>query len=274
MNNTFRDQIQPRYTEVLYNLLRNDMTKELIDQALSDYPLYQAVSPRKYGIPNIIPTREQLNKKILDYYKYREIAFETPFRFFDELRIAMNEIMPKYNQLMFSTDQDYDIKFNVDYKRTLERNRAADRSSSDSSSSTGHSAGTASDTQTTSASTENNVKNVHSETPQNDISVANTGIDNVSYADDITWNKATGSDSGSSTGNSSSSSDSTMSGTTNSQGQENEDETTEERTFGNYGATTTQSLIAAYRDLIVNIEQQIINDPRIAELFMQVYSPN
>ena len=263
MNNTFRDQIQPQYTEVLYNLLRNDMTKELIDQALSDYPLYKAVSPRKYGIPDIVPTREQLNKKILDYYKYREIAFETPFRFFDELRIAMNEIMPKYNQLMFSADQDYDIKFNVDYKRTLERNRAADRSSSDSSSSTGQNSATSTDSQDTTAYT----KNIMSQTPQNDISVANTDIDNVSYADQIDWGKNTAN----STGNGSSTSNSTLSGSTNSQGQENEDETTEERTFGNYGATTTQSLIEAYRELIVNIEQEIINDPRIAELFMQVY---
>lgn len=267
----YYDEIQPRYTEVLYNLLRNPQTREMIDQAMSTYPIYEAVSPRKYGIPNVVPTREELNKKILDHYKYREIGFETPFRFFDELEIALNEIMPKYNQLMFSADQDYDIKFNVDYTRTIERNRDANRESQDSSSSTGQNTATAQDTQTSSASTENNVKNVDSKTPQSDISVANTDIDHVSYADEITWNKATGSDSGNSTGNSSSSSNSSLSGTTNSTGTENEDETTEEKTFGNYGVVSAQDLIMKYRETILNIEQMIIEDPRITELFMNVY---
>lgn len=271
MSSRFYDEIQPRYTEVLYNLLRNESTRPLIDQALSSYPIYVAVSEHKYGIPNTIPTREELNKKILDFYKYREIAFETPFRFFDELEIAMNEIMPRYNQLMFSADQDYDIKFNVDYKKTIERNRDLSREGKDTSSSTGNNTANAQDTQTSNASTETNTKNVHSETPQNDISVANTGIDQVSYADDITWNKANGSDSGTSTGTSSSSSNSTLSGTTNSEGKENEDETSEERTFGNYGVVSAQDLIMKYRDTILNIEQMIIEDPRIAELFMQVY---
>lgn len=267
----YNHDIQARYTEVLFNLLKHPEAKAAIDEALSTYPLYEAVSERKYGIPNIIPTREELNKKILDHYKYYEIAFETPGRFIDELEIAMNEIMPTYNQLMFSADQDYDIKFNVDYKRTIERQREADNTNSGTSQSTGSNTATAQDTTTTSAQTESNSKNVHSETPANDISVANTGIDQVSYADDITWNKTNNSDSGSSNGQSSSQSNSTLNGTSTGESNTTEDETTEERTFGNYGATTTQSLIAAYRDLIVNIEQRIIEDPRIKELFMTIY---
>ena len=82
---------QPRYTEVLINLMENEQTKPLINNALSTYPLYVSTSQHEYGIPNIIPTREELNKKILNYYKYREIGFETVGRFLDELEISMNE---------------------------------------------------------------------------------------------------------------------------------------------------------------------------------------
>ena len=57
--------IQARYTEVLYNLLKNNRTKQLIDEKMSTYPLYVSTSKHEYGIPNIIPTRKELNNKIL-----------------------------------------------------------------------------------------------------------------------------------------------------------------------------------------------------------------
>lgn len=271
--------MEAKYTVTLYELLENEQTKELIDKALSTYPLYESQSEHKYGIPNIVPTREQLNKKICDYYKYREIGFETVGRFLDELEIAMKEIMPKYNQILFSTDQDYDIKFNVDYKRQIDRDRNEDRTdrrnSTDTSESTGNNTATTTESTNTTANVENYNKQVHSETPQGEIGTANTGIDNVQYADDIKWNKDNNSETGTSTGTSSSQSNSTLNGTTQneteSSGDTKEKETTEERTFGNYGATSTQTLISQYRDLIVNVEQEIINDPRIQELFMLVY---
>ena len=113
--------VTPRYTEVLCNLMEDQKAKAKIEEALSSYPLYKSTSKREFGIPNIIPTREELNKKIINNFKYREIGFETPGRFIEELKIAMEEIMPKYNQLYFSADQDYNIIYNVDYKKTISR---------------------------------------------------------------------------------------------------------------------------------------------------------
>ena len=60
-----------RYTEVLYNLLNNPQSKKAIDEAMSEYPMYEPENPITY---TIMPTREELNKRILDYYKYREIG--------------------------------------------------------------------------------------------------------------------------------------------------------------------------------------------------------
>ena len=69
-----------KYTVVLNRLLADPATKERIDQALSTYPLYEKKSKQEY-IPAYIPTREELNAKILRHYKYREIGFETVGRF-------------------------------------------------------------------------------------------------------------------------------------------------------------------------------------------------
>lgn len=255
--------IYARYTEVLYNLLNNEQTRALIDEKMSTYPLYVSTSKQEYGIPNIIPTREELNKKILDYYKYREIGFETVGRFLDELEISLNEIMPYYNQLFFSADQDYNIIYNVDYKRTIDR----DLSGNTTSTSTGETTSNSSDSNTTSTTTNLYNKNVESDTPQSQLGITNKQIDSVDYANKVTWNKDTTEQSGTSTGTATTTADSTASGS----GTNKEIESTLETTKGNFGVVSAQDLIKKYRELIINIEQMIINDPRITELFMLIY---
>ena len=254
--------IGAKYTVVLKDLLDSPSMKQAIDKALSTYPLYEKKSKEEF-IPSIIPTREQLNKKILDHYKYREIGFETPGRFIDELEIAMNEIMPYYNQIMFSLDQDYDIKFNVDYKRETN----IKRDSKDNFSNEGSNQTSANDKNTTNASINNYNKHVNSQTPQNELSVGETDIDTLKYADNMSFNKDTNTENGETRGESSSNSVSGSSGNTNSE--QNEQST--ERILGNYGQVSIQSLISSYRDLITNVEQRIITDRRITELFMNVF---
>ena len=164
--------------------------KLILDNKMSTYPLYKSTSKHEFGIPNIIPTREELNKKILDYYKYREIGFETVGRFLDELEIALNEIMPYYNQLFFSADQDYNVIYNVDYIRTIDRNK------DNTSVSRQNSTTSANQNTTTTGNTTTYAKDISSDTPQSNISTANTDIDHVDYANNISWNKTNGSDSG------------------------------------------------------------------------------
>lgn len=247
--------IQARYTEVLYNLLNNQRVKSKIDEKMSTYPLYQSTSQHEYNIPNIVPTREELNNKILNYYKYREIGFETVGRFLDELETSLKEIMPYYNQLFFSADQDYNIIYNVDYKRTIDR-------TNDRTNNTNTSATTNSETNTN-GNSESWDKSVTSDTPQSELSITNRNIDNVNYANNVNWNHTSAEDSGTTEGNS----------TTTGTGRETENtvEGTVETTKGNFGVTSAQDLIKKYREIIINIEQQIINDPRIQELFMLVY---
>lgn len=247
--------IQARYTEVLYNLIKNDMTNNAINKAMSTYPLYVSTSKREYGQPNIIPTRDELNKSILSYYKYREIGFETVGRFLDELETALIEIMPYYNQLFYSADQDYNMIYNVDYKRTIDRNLDANNKVNTES--------TAQDESTTNSETENFGKTIKSLTPQNSLNISNKNIDSVTYGDEASWNK----DSATSEANSIGSSESNV----NSNAENKENEFTLETTKGNFGVVSAQDLIKKYREIVINIVQQIINDPRITELFMLIY---
>lgn len=237
--------IPARYTEVLDNLLRNEDAKDAIDQAMSTYPLYET-NPnltKVYGTAYKVPTRKELNDKILNFYRFREIGQETFGRWLFELETALNEIMPKYNQLFYSADQDFNPIYNVDYKKTI----IGEQNANTNSTSTGNDSST----------NEEFTKSVNAKTPQDLLNISNTGIDSVNYADDASWGKASGSTTGTNT----------TTGNTSSNGSNSTIETTK----GNFGVTSAQDLIIKYRDTIINIEQQIINDPRIKELFMLIY---
>ena len=245
--------IPAKYTEVLDNLLRNEQTSQAIATAMSTYPLYET-DPNKvneYGTAYTVPTRAELNEKILNHYRFREIGFETVGRFLFELETALNEIMPYYNQLYYSADQDFNPIYNVDYIRNTQRNRSDTNIGSQSSSTNATASGSSTDES----------KTVTSDTPQNQLSISNKHIDDLDYASEASWGK-----------NSNSTSDTSTSSTNASNSViGNEKEGIVETTKGNFGVTSAQDLIIKYRETLLNIEQLIINDKRIKELFMLVF---
>ena len=237
--------IPAQYTEVLDNLLNNPQAKHEIDLAMGDYPLYQT-NPnltRTYGTAYTVPSRTELNNKILNHYRFQEIGQETFGRWLFELKTALHEIMPYYNQLFYSADQDFNPIYNVDYKKTIMGSQNANSNTT----STGND----------STTNEEFTKSVNSRTPQDLLNISNTGIDTVNYADNADWGKASGTTTGTNT----------TTGNASSNGSTSSIETTK----GNFGVVSAQDLILKYRETIINIEQQIINDPRIKELFMLIF---
>lgn len=275
-----------QYTVTLKALLEDEETKEAIYKALSSYPLYEKKSKEEY-IPSYVPTREELNKKILNAYKYREIGFDTVGRFIDELEIAMNEIMPKYNQLFYTIDLDYNLLYNADYKRTITATKKGTSSSTAKTTedvdttltNSGTTETTANDSSSTSANVTTNNKDVQSNTPQGQLDIGTKGVNSLKYADSAKWNAGENTENGTTSGNSHSKADSSSTGSNktkgstdvNASGTNNEEESSVEELKGNYGMVTFQLLVEKYRDLIINVEQQLINDHRINELFMQLW---
>lgn len=235
--------IQARYTEVLYNLLKDPRVKALIDDAMSEYPMYVPENPATFSI---IPTRQELNRMILDNFKYREIAFETVGRFIDELRITLNEIMPFYYQ-MYRTEDIMngleDIFGNVDMIESYTE--------------TNSTVGNATSSATSSANSQSNDKNVSSDTPQNDLSISNMDIDSVDYANNVNWSKTNTSTSGTDSGSSQTSATGNIEHTLTRK--------------GNQGVNTYAHDMGQLREIFMNITRDIIDNPRIQELFMMIY---
>lgn len=257
--------IRAKYTVVLHSLMTDQRTKEQLDQALSTYPLYK---PEK--VYDLIPTREQLNDRLLNHYKFREIGFETIGMFLEELRITMNEIMPRYNELFKTVETMANLPSpfdNVDVVETFSEER---KSNSTTDSSTGtETTSTAVDTTTTTGTADSYNKHINSKTPQDKLSIPADGIDSIDYADEAQWNKDS-----SSTGGTSSSDGSTSASSDSQSNTTNEGSETVEHTYtkkGNQGVNTYAHDMLEFRTQIIDVVDQILNDHRIRELFMLVY---
>lgn len=274
-----------KYTMYLKTIMDSESGKVALNNALSKYPVYQSETAI-----DIIPSREELNNRLLNHYKYREIGFETPGRFIDELEITMNEIMPYYNELYKTVEIMHNIPSpfdNVDVIETYQETRTGSANSkmdnTTSSTSNGESSTTNTGNETASTSTimsvDKNNKTVTSGTPQDDLSITSANINNVSYADEVIWNneKSNDNSSGSSERDTSQNESSTVSNTATGESNSNSESSSTEsiqHTFskkGNQGVNTYAHDMNEFRTSIIDVTNQIINDERIAELFMTVF---
>lgn len=263
-----------------YTVELRELLEQGVDIGLKTYPIWSE------------DHREELNTKIINHYKYREIGFETPGRFIDELNIKMNEIMPYYNDLYKTTILEYNPIHNVDYEEEYTTTRDTTGSSdtigsatsSDKTTSEGSESvdGTSNSTTTSDLSTSTNHANtkVDIDTPQSNIDVDNITT-TYPYASNVSQDKNnetstknnTDTTTGSGTSNTESSSevtnDSESSSEVNTNTSEKQTETHSKHLVGNYGMTSSQTLIKQERELIINIDMQIISQLR--DLFMQVW---
>lgn len=254
-----------RYTIELHEMMNDVNVKPLIDKALNSYPLYKSISTIP-EIADLIPSREKLNAKLLNHYKYREIGFETIGRFLDELEITMNEIMPFYNQMFKTVEIMTELPNPFDNVDVIEKTTQT-RQGSGTSSDTGKTNTSGTESSSSESDSTNHSKIVKSETPQGNISKTASQIDDVSHADSVDWQKVNNENNESSS--SSNESESTVTNTSESTSNESSELTYTKK--GNQGVNTYAHDMIEYRTSIIDVVDQIINDERVKELFMQVF---
>lgn len=272
-----------KYTMVLKTIMDDPESRAVLDKALSEYPLHTPKNPPNHMI---IPTREEINQKLLDHYKYREIGFETFGRFVDELRIAMNEIMPYYNQMFNSEDIINgleDIFGNLDVKEEYEETSEGG-SESNSKENISGSENSSSDTKSKSSdntTTETDMavydKLVDADTPQSKLDISAQNINDMKYASSMKLNKNESDGTTKTTGSTNNTTD------VSAERKHEQENTAEQKTSttgktthtltrkGNQGVNTYAHDMNEFRELFQNIVQQIITDKNIECLFMQVF---
>lgn len=255
-----------KYTTFLKTLVESGF-----DLGLNEYPIWD----EEY--------RPILNKKIMDHYWFREIGQETPGLFKFYLNRTMNEIMPYYNQLYKTTILEYNPIHNVDYTEEHEITRTHENVvdttgtfvGTDKTNTTVESSSNASSNDSTHSEMDTNNKHIDIDTPQSSLDI--TDIDSVTYASEIKFDKNNGitDQSGTSSQESSANSSAEVNNDLSNTSTNKRDDTgmnTESflrKLRGNYGVKTTQTMIKEERDLIINIDMQVIRD--LEDCFMNVF---
>lgn len=216
--------------------------KEEVENWFKDYELEHYLTPTQIAqIEKFnVWSKDRLAEKIIDNYYMREIGFETPFLFKHYAKIEMKKIMERYLPKIYSNFLEYDPLSNVDFTETYTREISGESTNNGSSNST--------------SSNNTSGLNVGSDTPQGQISKAN--ILAGSYASETNASETE-----------SSIEDET---TTENSGTSNTIETFTRHEEGDNGVIiTNQRLVKEYREIIVAIDEEIINELNV--LFMGIY---
>lgn len=210
--------------------------------------------------------RVSLESLILRHYYMREIGFETVGQWKFQLANRLREIMPYYIELWKTTQKQYDYLGDIDIWETYTTHR--DGESSDSS--TGNSSSTTTGSTKNESSGENTsnttLNHVSSDLPQANLNQAGTNLDyaNMQSRDitDVSENAST-----TSTGENNSSIESSQ--TLNGKNTHSDTETHERHRAGKTGARSTPELIKEYRESLLQIPMEIINN--LNDLFMGLW---
>ena len=213
-------------------------TREEVENWFKNYELSDFLRPDE--IESIetanIWSKDRLAKKIVDHYFMREIGFETPALFKHYAMVTMQEIMEEKLPLIYSSSIKYDPLVNVDYTEKFERSLEGSANNSGESSSNSSS----------------DSLNINNNTPQTRISKQN--LDDGIYASSVNQNE-------------SSINDRT---TTSNNGSSTSNENYIKNIKGNSGVSATaQKMIEQYRENIIAIDRDIINE--LNSLFMGLY---
>lgn len=214
--------------------------------------------------------KKAFEQKVIDHYRFRQIAQETPGRWLHYFRTRIREIMPYYIQL-------YKFQEHVDaIDNPLESYNLIEEYEREHSS-TGKMTGTTSDESSVTGSEEgftsgSNAKNNSAESTRRFSNTPQGAIENIDdYLSEATKEDQTSTETGteSSENSSSTSSTATSSG---SSGQDSENAGTEKYTLsrrGNIGVQPLGTEVENIRHSFINIDMMVINE--LKDLFLQVY---
>ena len=213
-------------------------TRAEVENWFKDYELSNYLTPIQIAqIEKFhVWSKDSLATKIVDHYFMREIGFETPALFKHYAKVTMQEIMERYLPKIYSNFLEYDPLSNVDFTEEYTREILGTSEGSSNSTSNNKASGF----------------NINNDTPQTRIEKQNleAGI----YASQINQSDT----------------ETNIEDQTNANSSSNTIERFTRHEEGDNGVIiTNQRLVKEYREIIVAIDEEIINE--LSKLFMGIY---
>lgn len=212
--------------------------REEIENWFKDYKIEDYLTPaqieqiEKLGVWS----KDRLARKIVDHYYMREIGLETPELFKHYAKVYMQEIMERQFPKIYSNFLEYDPLSNVDFTETYTREIAGTSEGTSASNSKNNATG----------------QNINNDTPQTRITKQD--LQTGAYASNVNQSDTS----------------SNIQDETNAQSSSNTIEKFTRHEEGDNGVIiTNQRLVKEYREIIVAIDEEIINE--LSKLFMAIY---
>lgn len=181
-------------------------------------------------------SKDRLAEKIVDHYFMREIGFETPALFKHYAKVYMQEIMERQFPKIYSNFLEYDPLSNVDFTETYTREIEGTSEGTSSSNSTNTASGL----------------NISNDTPQTNITKQD--LDTGAYASNVNQSDT----------------ETNIEDETSAESSSNTIERFTRHEEGDNGVIiTNQRLVKEFREIIVAIDEEIINE--LSKLFMGIY---
>ena len=212
--------------------------REEIENWFKDYKIEDYLTPaqieqiEKFGVWS----KDHLARKIVDHYYMREIGLETPELFKHYAKVYMQEIMERQFPKIYSNFLEYDPLSNVDFTETYTREIEGSSEGTSASNSKNNATG----------------QNINNDTPQTRIT--RQDLSSGAYASNVNQSDTS----------------SNIQDETNAQSSSNTIEKFTRHEEGDNGVIiTNQRLVKEYREIIVAIDEEIINE--LSKLFMGIY---
>lgn len=209
-----------------------------VEQWFKNYELINYLTPiqieqiEKFNVWS----KDRLAEKIVDHYFMREIGFETPALFKHYAKVTMQEIMERYLPKIYSNFLEYDPLSNVDFTETYTREIAGSSEGTSNSNSQNNASGL----------------NINNDTPQTRITKQD--LETGAYASNTNQSDT----------------ETKIQDETNAQSSSNTIEKFTRHEEGDNGVIiTNQRLVKEFREIIVAIDEEIINE--LSQLFMGIY---
>lgn len=217
-------------------------------------------------------TKEKLARKIVDHYFMREIGFETPYLFRHFAKVKMQEIMESKLPLIYSKSIEFDPMVNVDFEEKFSRNIIGTKTENTETSVSEEVEETRENEGTSESSSTNNQSGltVNSDTPQGQITKANILAGSYATSTSANENESSISDETSTSSSNSGSLSRSNDLESENRGQNTQSEQSTRTMKGNSGSlTTAQNLIKQYRDIIIAVDKEIIEE--LNSLFIALF---
>ena len=212
--------------------------REEIENWFKDYKIEDYLTPvqieqiEKFGVWS----KDRLARKIVDHYYMREIGLETPELFKHYAKVYMQEIMERQFPKIYSNFLEYDPLSNVDFTETYTREIEGSSEGTSASNSKNNATG----------------QNIINDTPQTRITKQD--LETGAYASNVNQSDT----------------ETNIQDETNAQSSSNTIEKFTRHEEGDNGVIiTNQRLVKEYREIIVAIDEEIINE--LSKLFMGIY---